>query len=31
MFSFDFGLPMLLVTILIAIAWFSFISVALFG
>jgi len=31
MFSFDFGLPMLLVVLLIAISWLSFFSVVFFG
>ncbi len=31
MFSWDFGIPMLLVVGLIAMAWFSFLSVAFFG
>lgn len=31
MFSWDFGLPMLIVVALIVIAWLSFLSVAFFG
>jgi hypothetical protein len=31
MFSWDFGIPMLIVVGLIAFAWFSFLSVALLG
>ncbi len=31
MFSWDFGLPMLLVVALILLGWLSFISVAFFG
>lgn len=31
MFSFDFGLPMLIVVILIAISWLSFFSVFFLG
>ncbi len=31
MFSWDFGIPMILVIGLIAFAWFSFLSVAFFG
>lgn len=31
MFDFDFGLPMLLVVLLIAVSWLSFFSVVLFG
>lgn len=31
MFSWDFGLPMLIVVALILFSWFSFLSVAFFG
>lgn len=31
MFSWDFGLPMLIVVVLVLLGWFSFLSVAFFG
>lgn len=31
MFSWDFGIPMVIVWALIGFAWFSFLSVAFFG
>lgn len=31
MFSWDFGIPMMLVIAMIALAWLSFLSVAFFG
>lgn len=31
MFSWDFGIPMMIVSGLIAFAWFSFLSVVFFG
>lgn len=31
MLSWDFGIPMIIVVSLIAFAWFSFLSVVLFG